>query len=107
MKLIDRRTIDGSRHFVCLPRSASWQALCEHVALLPGLEIVNFVADGPAEAWLGFTYRGHRFAVRHEGQEFHFFVDDPRCSDLSLYQVAAHCEGLLGNPPTGATPTPE
>ena len=101
MKLIDRRTTDGSRHFVCLPMSASWQALCEHVAAFLGVEDVNFVAAGPAKAWLGFTYRGQRFTVRHEGQEFHFFVADPLCPDLSLYQIAAHCEELLGNPPRG------
>ena len=101
MKLIDVRTSDGSRQFVCLPNSATRQALREHVALLPGLEVVNFVAEGRAEAWLAFTYFGHRFAVRNGGGEFCFFVSDPRCSDLILYQVAAHCEQLLGGTAAG------
>ncbi len=100
MKLIDRRTADGSRQFVCLPKTASWSALRRHVATLPGAEVAGCEADGPAFPWLGFTYRGHSFTVRQQGEEFHFFVADPRCPDLSLYQVAAHCAELLaGRPP--------
>jgi hypothetical protein len=97
MQLIDRRTEDGSRHFANLPEACTWQALCEHILLLSGTQIANFVAAGLSEAWIDFTYQGHRFSVRHEGGRFCFFVRDPQCPDLSLYRVASHCEDLLGS----------
>jgi hypothetical protein len=97
MRLIDRRTEDGSRHFASLPKSRGWQDLCEHVLLLPGAQIANFVAPGVAKAWMDFTYQGHRFWVNELEGEFCLFVRDPHCPDLSLYQVASHCEKLLGS----------
>ncbi len=96
MQLIDRRTEDGSRHFVSLPKASTWQALCEHILLLPGAEITNFVAAGAAAAWIDFTYQDHRFSVSLQGGDFCFVVRDPQCPDLILYQVASHCEKLLG-----------
>jgi len=65
--------------------------------LLSGAEIANFVAAGAKEEWIDFTYRGHRFSVSHESGKFCFLVRDPQCPDLSLYQVASHCEKLLGS----------
>jgi len=94
MQLIDRRTEDGSRHFASLPKTCTWQALCEHVLLLPGAQIANFVASGVAEAWIEFTHQGHRFLVSEQGGQFRFLVRDPQCPDLILYQVATYCEGL-------------
>ena len=95
MKLIDIRTADGSRHFVGLPKRVPWQALRDHLSELHGSQVVHFVTGGPSEAWLDFSYRGHRFAVRNGGAEYHFFVSDPLCSDMDLYQVACHFQGLL------------
>jgi hypothetical protein len=97
MQLIDRRTDDGSRHFAVLPKTCTWQALCEHLLLLQGAEIANFVAAGVAEAWIDFTYQGHRFWVNEQGGKFSFLVRDPQCPDLILYQVASHCEALVGS----------
>ncbi|MHC4180644.1 MAG: hypothetical protein ACYSWU_24355 [Planctomycetota bacterium] len=69
MQLIDRRTEDGSRHFASLPKTCTWQALCEHILLLPGAEIANFVAANETGAWTDFTFQRHRFSVNHrEGQ---------------------------------------
>ena len=95
-RLIDHRTEDGSRHFTSLPKSCTWEALCEHILLLSGAEIANFVATGAKEEWIDFTYRGHRFSVSHESGKLRFLVRDPQCPDLTLYQVASHCEKLLG-----------
>jgi hypothetical protein len=92
MQLIDIRTSDGSRHFVRLPKHVSWKALCEHIGLLPG---DNFFSNWIAQPRLEFTFRGHRFTVRDSGREFHFYVCDPRCSDVALYQLAYYCEQLL------------
>ena len=97
MKLIDVRTSDGSRLFGCFPKTATWQRLRDHVAGLPGAEIVNFVAAGVGPAWFDFIFGSHRFVVRNGGDCFCFFVAEPCCSDVSLYQVASYCEGLLGS----------
>jgi len=96
-RLIDHRTEDGSRHFTSLPKSGTWEALCEHLLLLSGTEIANFVVTGETEAWIDFTYQGHRFSVNHREGKFCFCVRDPQCPDLTLYQVASHCEKLLGS----------
>jgi hypothetical protein len=98
MKLIDFRTADGSRHFACLPKKASWEALQEHIAQLPGLLVEQFSPGKSAGPCLSFSFRGHRFVVHDGGHEYHFFVRDPRCSDLSLYQLAYQCEQILDRP---------
>jgi hypothetical protein len=46
-------------------------------------------------AGIDFDYRGFRYFVRSNGREFCFFVGDPQCPDLGLYELAAHCERLL------------
>jgi hypothetical protein len=96
MKLIDERTSDGSRLFGRLPKTAGWQRLRDHVAALPGAEIVNFVNEGIAPAWFDFVYSDHRFVVRNGGDSYCFLVAEPGCSEVSLYQVGTHCETLLG-----------
>jgi hypothetical protein len=97
MQLIDRRTEDGSRHFASLPKTCQWQALCEHILLLPGVQIANFVLAGASQAWLDFTFRGHRFSVSDGDGQFCLSVHDPQCPDLNVYQVASHCGKLLGS----------
>ncbi len=95
MKLIDERTPDGSRHFSRLHHVADWENVRDHALLLPGAEIANFVRSELAEAWLDFSFRGHRFQIRSRQQHLHLFVDDPQCSDLLLYQVGRHFERLM------------
>jgi hypothetical protein len=97
MRLIDLRTADGSRQFARLPKAAAWDTLREHFARLPGLEIINFVVERVPTPWLDFIYRGHRFTVRDAGEEVWLMVADPQCSDVLLYETAAHCEQLLGS----------
>ena len=101
MRLIDVRTSDGSRHFTCLPKTCDWKQLRDHVVQLEGLEIVNLVIDRRSDPWFDFTFRGHRFLVRNGGPDYHFFVRDPQCSDMDLFQVAMHCERLLGSSAAG------
>jgi hypothetical protein len=95
MRLIDERTGDGSRHFASLPQTATWGTVCDYVLLLPGAEMVNFVADGPAKAWLDFRFRRHRFLINARHGFFRLYVCDPQCPDLILYQVGYHLERLL------------
>ena len=96
MRLIDERTPDGSRHFACLPQAATWAAVCDHVLLLPDAEMINFVGEGLAQAWLDFRFRRHRFLINARDGRFRLFVRDPQCPDLILYQVGYHFERLLG-----------
>jgi hypothetical protein len=95
MRLIDERTPDGSRHFARLPKITPWEVVQEHVLLLEGAKVVNFVGDGVGPAWLDFTYRGHRFVIHRHENQLNLFVHDPQCSDLILYQVGTHFQRLL------------
>ncbi len=60
------------------------------------MEVVNLIGPQLAAAWLDFAFRGHRFAIRNCGTQFHFSVCDPQCSDVILYRVGRHFERLLG-----------
>lgn len=95
MKLIDERTLNGSRRFTHLPRVASLESVRDHVELLPGAEMVNFIGGEMAQDWLDFSFRSCRFLIRGHDDHFHLFVDDPLCSDLILYKVVRHFEQLL------------
>lgn len=95
MILIDERTRDGSRHFTSLPQTATWEDAHDHVLLLSGAEMLNFVVDEFARAWFDFCFRRHRFLVHARDGLFRLFVRDPQCPDLILYQVGSHFEQLL------------
>jgi hypothetical protein len=96
MRLIDKRMQDGSRHFASLPKEANWSVVGNHVLLLPDAELINFIGEGSARAWLDFRFRRHRFLIDVCDERFRLFVDDPQCPDLILYQVGYHFERLLG-----------
>ena len=95
MKLIDERTPDGSRHFAQLPKLATWETVRDHVQLLGCARVVNYV-EGPAQPWLDFTFRGHRFLIHSHENQLRLFVRDPQCSDLILNEIGLHFERLLG-----------
>ena len=86
--------LDGSRHFARLPKISPWEVVRGHTLLLQGAEVVNFVDNDMAPAWLDFTYRGYRFLIHSHENQLHLFVHDPQCSDLLLYQVGSHFERL-------------
>ncbi len=95
MILIDERTRDGSRHFTSLPQKATWENIHDHALLLSGAEVLNFVADEYARAWVDFCFRQHRFLIHARDGLCRLFVRDPQCPDLILYEVSAHFEQLL------------
>jgi hypothetical protein len=97
MKLLDERLPDGSRHFSRLPSTVDWKRVRDHVPLLPEAKIVNFIDSEMSSAWLDFSFRGHRFLIKIYDGLLHFFVDDPLCSDLILFQVGRHFEQLMEN----------
>jgi hypothetical protein len=108
MRLLDERTLDGSRHFACLPRTVAWEAVCNHVRRLPGAKPINVIVGGPAPAWLDFEFRTHRFLIDARNGSFRLIVQDPQCCDLVLYEVGCHFERLLsdsGRPSCGGGPS--
>jgi len=62
---------------------------------VPGAQLLNFVSEGIARAWLDFCFRQHRFLINTRDGRFHLFVHDPQCPDLILFQVGSHFERLL------------
>jgi hypothetical protein len=86
---------DGSRHFGDLPQTASWYALRDHVARITGAEVTGFVTDHVTEAWIDFTYKGHRFSVNDQYGDYWFFVEDPACPNDILNEVLFYCSLLL------------
>ena len=106
MRLIDKRTRDGSRRFARLPWAAAWADVRDHALLLPNAEIVNFVDLGYAQPWLDFHFRRHRFLIRVRNGLLRLSVRDPQCPDLILYEVGHHFERLLGKPGADKKPLP-
>jgi len=87
---------DGSRHFASVPETIGWGTLCDHIVLLPGTELSGFVSDGVTEAWIDFTYRGHKFSVNNQFGDYWFFVEDVDCPEEILEEVMGHCEQATG-----------
>ena len=90
---------DGSRHFGELPQTVLWYELRDHIEVLEGASVTDFVTDHVTEAWIDFSYRGHRFSVNDQFGDYWFFVEDPNCPDEILRAVLSHCELLLGKQP--------
>ncbi len=89
-KLIDIRMADGSRHFA----DAGFVApvlLVAHLRRVPGLTVTD-VLDTPVEAWIDFTYRGHRFTMNNPLNEYSVFVEDPACPEAVLSEVASYVQ---------------
>ncbi len=96
MKLLDERTLDGSRHFARLPKIAPWEVVRDHALLLGDAKLINEVGEnGAVRPRFDFTFRGHRFLIHSHENQFLFFVSEPQCSDLILFEVGLHFERLL------------
>jgi len=87
---------DGSRYFGDLPQSILWHELRDHIETLDGAKVTDFITDNVTEAWIDFSYCGHRFSVNDQFGEYWFFVDNPKCSDEILDAVLRHCGLVLG-----------
>lgn len=88
---------DGSRHFGSLPETTSFESLRDHLSQLPDATNTRFVTDHMLEAWINFTFRGHRFSANNQLGQWWFFVDDPACPDDILQSVLCHGAILLGH----------
>jgi hypothetical protein len=83
---------DGSRNFAGLPQTLDWYPVRDHVSAFPGAELTGFLCDHVTEAWIDFTYRGHRFSINDQYGDYWFFVDDPECDEQILDEVLTHFE---------------
>jgi hypothetical protein len=45
---------------------------------------------------MDFSFRGYNFAVNNQMGNYWFFAEDPACPEEILFEIAAHCEELLG-----------
>ena len=81
---------DGSRQFGELPQVAVWHAMRDHVLRLPGAAVTGFLFDTITEAWIDFTYAGHKFSVSDQFGAYLFFVADPTCPDDLLGKLLEH-----------------
>jgi hypothetical protein len=92
VKLLNIEMKDGSRHFGDLPQTVLWHQMRDHIGKLDGAKVTHFVTDNVTEAWIDFSYRGHRFSVNDQFGNYWFFVNDPTCPDEVLEAVLSHCE---------------
>ena len=93
--LLDHRAQDGSRCFGAIPQTVPLQRLRWHLAAIPGLTFGTVVPNDEVDAWMEFTFAGHRFTVHDPYGEYWFFVEDPEAPDLLLRMLMEHCVTLL------------
>lgn len=86
---------DNARHFVDFPEVIFFDDFYDHVEELYGTEIERFEADGTVAMWLEFTFRGHRFFVSNKFGDYQFYVEDAKCPEDILLEIADHFRRLL------------
>ena len=98
MRLLDElkdNLSDNARHFVDFPEVIFFDDFHDHVEALHGTEIKKFEMDGILEMWLEFTFRENTFFVNNRMGDYWFFVNDPKCPDEILIEIADHFRKLL------------
>jgi len=94
MLLRNDRMNDGSRCFASLPQTASWEEVRNQIRDIPGAEVVGFLSDGVTEAWIDFTFQGHKFTINDQMGEYWFFVESANCPDAALREILGHFDNL-------------
>lgn len=89
---------DDARHFVDFPEVIFFDEIADHIDGLYGSEIVEFEADGVFAVWIEFTYRDNKFFVDNAMGDYRFHVEDPKCDDNILLEIAEHMRLLLEKP---------
>ena len=95
IKLLDIKMNDGSRHFLDLPKSVTWDDLNHYLKKLKKSKIVKFLPDHIFGSWLDFSFNGYTFSVNEQSGRYWFFVDDPSCPEEMLQHVADHLSVLF------------
>ncbi len=94
-ELKETHLTENVRHFVDFPEVIFFDDFYDHVEDLIGAEIMRFEMDGVIEMWLEFVFLGHKFFVNNALADYHFYVEDEKCPDGILLEIAAHFRKLL------------
>lgn len=94
-ELKEAHLTENVRHFVDFPEVIFFDDFYDHVEDLYGAEIMRFEMDGVIEMWMEFVFRGYKFYVNNALSDYHFYVEDEKCSDDILLEIANHFRGLL------------
>ena len=89
---------DNARHFADLPEVVFFDELTDHISDLNGAELTEFEADGVVGVWIEFNFRENKFFVDNKLGDYRFFVEDPKCEEEILLDLAAHLRKLLEKP---------
>lgn len=92
-----KQITESVRHFADFPGLIFFDDFYDHIKDLIGSEINVFEADGTLEMWLEFTYRENKFFVDNKFGEYALYVEDNKCPDDILLEIAAHLRQLLEN----------
>jgi hypothetical protein len=83
------------RHFVDFPEVIFFDDFYDHLEELFGVEIIRYEADGTIEMWIEFIYSENRFFVNNHFGDYQFYVEDAKCPDYILLEIADHFRQLL------------
>lgn len=86
---------ENARHFVDFPEVVFFDDLVEHIAKLPGTELIEFEVDGVVAVWIEFEYLDNKFFVDNALGDFRFHVENPECDESILLDVIDHLRRLL------------
>ncbi len=86
---------EDTRHFVDFPGVIFFDDLYDQVEELYGAEITRFEADGTIEMWLEFKFRKYKFFVHNKYGDYEFYVEEKKCPDEILLEIADYFRGLL------------
>ncbi len=87
--------IKNAGHFVDFPEVIFFDEFADYIEELEGTKIIDFEADGIFEIWLEFTFQTHRFFVNNRLGDYRFYVEDEKCPDEILLEIADHFRKLL------------
>lgn len=94
-ELKETHLTENVRHFVDFPEVIFFDDFYDHIVDLYGTEIMRFEIDGTIEMWLEFIYREHKFFVNNKFGDYQFYVEDAKCPDEILLEIADHFRKLL------------
>jgi hypothetical protein len=95
MKLLQDTMNDGSRNFLLLPTGSTPPIrLVFRVLSLWGAYPTAYIPS-LGESWIDFRYKKQKFSINNQYGDFWFFVENPKCPDSVLLEVANHFERIL------------
>lgn len=95
MKLLQYTMNDGSRNFLLLPTGSTPPIrLVFRVLSLWGAYPTAYIPS-LGESWIDFRYKRQKFSINNQYGDFWFFVENPKCPDSVLLEVANHFERIL------------